>query len=156
MAYSDKEKTDIFNFICKEIEKGNSLRQVLRDNENMPSTSTLYQWIDSDKEKTKQYARSCELRADILFDEMIEIADTPIDGIVIETDDNGRTKERKGDMLGHRRLQVDTRKWILSKMNPKKYGDKTDITTNGKEIGSKYSDWTDEQIAAEIERIKNK
>lgn len=134
MAYSDKEKTDTFNFICKEIEKGNSLRQVLRDNENMPSTSTLYQWIDSDKEKTKQYARSCELRADIIFDEMIEIADTPIDGIVIETDDNGRTKERKGDMLGHRRLQVDTRKWILSKMNPKKYGDKTDITTNGEKV----------------------
>lgn len=34
--------------------------------------------------------------------------------------------------------------------------DKTDITTNGKEITGKYSDWTDEQIRAEVERIKNK
>ena len=32
----------------------------------------------------------------------------------------------------------------------------TDITTNGKEITGKYSDWTDEQIRAEVERIKNK
>ena len=31
----------------------------------------------------------------------------------------------------------------------------TDHTTNGKEIGL-YKDWTDEQIDAEIERLKNK
>ena len=33
--------------------------------------------------------------------------------------------------------------------------DKTDITTNGKEINIGYKDWTDEQINAEIERLKN-
>ena len=32
----------------------------------------------------------------------------------------------------------------------------TDITTNGKEITGKYSDWTPEQIRAEIERLDNK
>lgn len=32
----------------------------------------------------------------------------------------------------------------------------TDITTNGKEITGKYSDWTPEQIKAEIERLDNK
>jgi len=32
----------------------------------------------------------------------------------------------------------------------------TDITTNGKDIVSKYSDWTPEQIRAEIQRIDDK
>ncbi len=31
----------------------------------------------------------------------------------------------------------------------------TDITTNGKDINIGYKDWTDEQINAEIERLKN-
>jgi hypothetical protein len=41
-------------------------------------------------------------------------------------------------------------------MNPKKFGDKTDITTNGKDIKiGPYSDWTDEQISAEIKRLES-
>jgi hypothetical protein len=45
-------------------------------------------------------------------------------------------EERRGDMLGHRRLQVDTRKWYLSKVLPKKFGDKSelDLTSGSKPI----------------------
>ena len=129
MAYTTKEIEKIFNSICNRIELGESLRKILKE-DSMPSSRTFFKWVDLDEEKVKQYARACELRADILFEEMIEIADTPIEGVVIETDDNGRTKEKKGDMLGHRRLQIDARKWILSKMNPKKYGDKLEIDQN--------------------------
>jgi len=137
MAYSDEDKTGIFNFICSEIEKGNSLREVLRHHDNMPSTQTFYKWIDSDSEKSKQYARSCEVRADILFDEIIEIADdTSNDSVYTE---NG--EKVNSEWINRSRLRVDARKWILSKMNPKKYGDKTDITTNGKEINIPFIEW---------------
>ena len=124
MRYSKEDEEKVFNIICERIEKGESLRSVLKDKE-MPSSRTFFKWIDSSEDKVKQYARATELRAEDIFDEMFYIADNTIEGIVIETDDNGRTKEKKGDMLGHRRLQIDTRKWALSKMNPKKYGDKT-------------------------------
>ena len=39
-----------------------------------------------------------------------------------------------GEHIQRSRLRVDTRKWYLSKLNPKKYGDKVDVTTKGKEI----------------------
>lgn len=157
MAYSDEEKTSIFNFICNEIETGKSLREVLRDNDNMPSTQTFYKWIDTEIEKSKQYARSCELRADIIFDEMIEIADDGSrDYTTKEIGDGIEVQVLNSEHIQRSRLRIDTRKWILSKMNPKKYGDKTDITTNGKEITGKYSDWTPEQIRAEIERLRDK
>lgn len=129
MAYSKDKIETVFNSIIERIEIGESLRSILFDKE-MPSTDTFYRWVDSDELKSKRYARATEIRADLIFDEMIQIADTPIDGVILETDDNGRTKEKKGDMLGHRRLQVDTRKWILSKMNPKKYGDKIEQNVN--------------------------
>lgn len=133
MVYSKKQIEITFNNICERIEEGKSLRSILKD-KDMPSSRTFYKWIDDDDIKVKHYARATSIRADLIFDEMFDIADTTIEGVVIEIDDNGRIKEKKGDMLGHRRLQIDTRKWALSKMNPKKYGDKLDLTSKDKEI----------------------
>jgi hypothetical protein len=124
-AYTEIEINDKINTICESIANGKSLSSVLSD-ENMPCWSTFYKWINENQSHLEKYARACEMRSDIIFDEIIKISDTPIEGVVIETDDNGRTKEKKGDMLGHRKLQIDARKWILSKMNPKKYGDKVE------------------------------
>lgn len=126
MAYSEKQIENIFESICTEIERGRPLRQILNE-KKMPSSKTFFEWLEEDEIKVKRYARACQLRADMIFDEIFEIADNTIEGIVIETDDHGRTKEKKGDMLGHRRLQIDARKWVLSKMNPKKYGEKIGI-----------------------------
>lgn len=126
--YSEELKEEIFNNIFNSIENGNSLRKTLMFI-NLPA-KTFYEWLEQDEEKSKQYARACELRADILFEEILEIANTTIEGKVIETDESGRTKEKVGDMLGHRRLQIDARKWMLGKLNPKKYGDKIEVDQN--------------------------
>ena len=126
--YSEEQKKEIFNNIFNSIENGNSLRKTLMVI-NLPA-KTFYEWLEQDEEKSKQYARACELRADILFEEILEIANTTIEGKVIETDESGRTKEKVGDMLGHRRLQIDARKWMLGKLNPKKYGDKLEVDQN--------------------------
>ena len=120
MAYSDKEIEEVFNYVCLEIEKGRALRNVLKD-ENMPSTSTFYQWLDSNEEKAKQYARATQVRADIIFDEIIDIADDSSgDKKVAE---HGEVMD--GEYVARSRIRIDTRKWVLSKLNPKKYGDKT-------------------------------
>ncbi len=74
MAYSEEEIKETFNAICERIERGESLRAVLRSDE-MPSSRTFFKWIDSDEEKVKQYARATTLRADSMFDEIIDIAD---------------------------------------------------------------------------------
>ena len=130
--YSEEQKEEIFNNIFNSIENGNSLRKTLIAI-SLPA-KTFYEWLEQDEEKSKQYARACELRADVLFEEVLEIANTTIEGKVIETDESGRTKEKVGDMLGHRRLQIDARKWMLGKLNPKKYGDKVDVTSDGEKI----------------------
>lgn len=132
----EKKQNAIDEIFYQIIEENKSLNSIIKnsDRETIPSTFTFFQWLKEDAELAKNYTRACEIRAEKIFDEMLEIADTTVEGVVIEIDDNGRTKEKKGDMLGHRRLQIDARKWILSKMNPKKYSDKVDITTDGNEI----------------------
>ncbi len=120
--------------ICGRISQGESLRSICKE-EGMPHISTVMKWnLDLDKKQfSEQYEAACNTRAELLFEELLEIADTPQEGT--ETVTKGDlVEERKGDMLGHRKLQVDTRKWYLSKVMPKKFGDKLDLTSKDKAL----------------------
>lgn len=153
MAYSDKKKTDIFDVICDKIINGKSLRTVLNEIEPKISPSTFFIWLREDELKSKQYEIATKERSELVFEDILDIADNSSNDYV--ENENGNLV-LNAENIQRSRLRVDARKWILSKMNPKKYGDKTDITTNGKEIGSKYSEWTQDQIKAEIERLNGK
>jgi len=102
---------------------------------DLPSPSTIRKWI-REPEKADflhQYEIALFMRADNLFDEIIEIADSPQIGETITTK-AGEKEITQADMIQHRRLKVDVRKWILSKLMPKKYGDSTQIEiTTGKD-----------------------
>jgi hypothetical protein len=126
MAYSLKEKESLFNDIIDNISlKGLSLRQTLAL-PNMPDKNTFYIWINEDKTRVKseRYARARTERADMIFEEMLEISDTTKYGNTIKESEKHGTEVTKADMVAHRRLQIDTRKWVLSRMLPKKYGDR--------------------------------
>jgi hypothetical protein len=138
MAYTTDEVNNIFNYVCLEIEKGRALRNILKD-ENMPSTSTFYQWLESNTDKAKQYARATEVRADIIFDDILTIADENTNDTFVN--DNG-IEIVNNDVIQRSRLRIDARKWVLSKLNPKKYGDKIqqehsgEVTTTVISLGS--------------------
>lgn len=131
MAYSTEDINAIFDKILIEIENGRALRKILKEYDNMPSTQTFYKWIDEDETKSKQYARACEVRADAIFDEIIDIADENYgDKKVLE---NG-SEVMDSEFVARSRIKIDARKWIASKLNPKKYGDKVDVTSDNKAI----------------------
>lgn len=131
MAYTKEEIEEKFDLILKDIEEnGLSLRKAL-GGYNMPSSSTFYEWLDKDEAKAKRYARACEARADIMFDEMIDIADKQGEDVIGE--DQYGNQIVNHNIISRNRLQVETRKWALSKMNPKKYGDKVDLNHGGQE-----------------------
>jgi hypothetical protein len=120
MAYSKENKNEILTAIFTEINKGRAVRNVLKD-EGMPDVTTFYRWIEDDEEKSKQYVRACENRADAIFDEIIDIADDSSgDRKVTE---HGESLD--SEFVARSRVRIDARKWIASKLNPKKYGDKT-------------------------------
>jgi len=130
MAYKPKEIEEIFNEICRQIaEEGKSLRSVLLS-DNMPTSQTFYKWVDSSEEKTVHYVRATDKRADLIFEEILHIADTPKEGTTTKETEKG-VEITTGDMIQHRRLQVDARKWMLGKMNPKKYSDKNTTIHEG-------------------------
>jgi hypothetical protein len=134
MAYSQKQKDDLLELIFAEIKNGRAVRNVLKD-KGMPDAVTFYRWLENDNEKVKQYTGACEARGDAIFDEIIEIADdSQNDFIEKDTGDGIVASQFNSEHVQRSRLRIDARKWVASKLNPKKYGDKIDHTTNGENI----------------------
>jgi hypothetical protein len=116
--------------IIEWIAEGKPLREFCRQ-EDTPGWRTVYDWLERDSDFSARFARARDMGADAIAEEALSIADTPLEGERTETDADGDTKVVREDMLGHRRLQVDTRLKLLAKWHPKKYGDKTEHTING-------------------------
>jgi hypothetical protein len=93
----------------------------------MPSRPTVLKWLTNSAEFFDQYARAREAQADHFVDEMVLIADTPIIGTKTKRTSDGKVEKTTGDMIEHRRLQIETRKWVAARMRPKKYGDRIDV-----------------------------
>ena len=121
MAYSKKQIKEKFDYICDKIEAESvSLRSVLRE-DNMPDAVTFYKWLDNDESKIKQYARATEARAENIFEDILAIADNQEDDVYV-TEEGIEVKN--WNVIQRARLRVDSRKWMLGKMQPKKYSDK--------------------------------
>ena len=109
--------------LCDRISQGNSLRKVC-DADDMPAWTTVFKWLRIDNTFAQQYAQARELWADAEFDRMMEIADTVREGQKVKTLPDGTKEVTTGDMVDRAKLQVDTRKWALARMMPRKYGDR--------------------------------
>lgn len=116
--------------ICERIAEGEPLRQICRD-ETMPAWQTVYGWIEAQPEFAERFARARVAGFDAIAEQALRIADTPQIGQIIETSPDG-TKVKSEDMLGHRKLQVETRLKLLAKWDPKRYGEKQEIEHTGK------------------------
>jgi hypothetical protein len=106
--------------ICERLANGESLRSICRD-ESMPSVPTVTRWLFKFPEFHVQYALARARQAELWADDIIAIADNPVMGTVVTEKPTG-VETRHGDMIEHRKLQIDARKWIAARILPKKYG----------------------------------
>lgn len=122
---------DVADLICDRLGQGESLRTICSD-ADMPDQKTVFRWLRDEALSSfrQQYACAREVQADTIFDEILDIADTPLEGTRVKIGKDG-TEITREDMLGHRRLQIDARKWMAAKLAPKKYGDKLELDHKG-------------------------
>lgn len=119
--------------ICQEIAQGKSMRTVAKS-DDMPDLSTIFRWLRTHPEFCQQYTRATEERSEAMAEEILDIADDGSnDFMTIEKGNKEYTVENK-EVTNRSRLRVDTRKWLMAKMKPKKYGEKIDMTTDGKPL----------------------
>jgi hypothetical protein len=122
--YSD----EMVGLICARLADGESLRKIC-ESADMPDKATVFRWL-ADESKVgfrDQYVRAREAQADKLAEEILEIADDGRND-TYQTDDGEAVNH---DVIARSRLRVDARKWLASKMAPKKYGDKVQAEISG-------------------------
>ena len=102
-----KHTPEIAATICGRLAAGESLREICED-DALPHRGTVHTWVIEDREGFHDhYTRARQTQALRWAEEILEIGDS----------------ENKEDTQ-RARLRVDTRKWLLSKVLPKVYGDK--------------------------------
>lgn len=125
---------DLAREICKRIASGESLRNICRD-EHMPNAATVHDWVLEDREGFhKQYARAREIQAENMFDEILNISDDGENDYMTITKGDFSYNVEDREVTSRSKLRVDSRKWYLSKVLPKKFGEKLDVTSDGKQI----------------------
>ena len=109
----------IWDIIVEGIADGKSLSSVLRS-PGMPSHTLARMMIKDNAVFREAYERALQHRADRLAEEILELAD--------EDPPEGLEGASLNDWVQNKRLRVDTRKWIASKLKPKTYGDRIDVS----------------------------
>lgn len=144
-----KYSVEVATTICDRISMGESLRSICRD-KGMPSEAAVRQWAVEDREGFyAQYARAREAQADYWAEQIIEISDDGQNDTYTDGDGNERTNQ---DVIARSRLRVDTRKWLMARMAPKKYGDKVVQEITGKDGGPVETVTRVELVAADGKR----
>ena len=116
-----KRTPEVIEAILSGIQAGDPLRRTCEGVGIAASTFML--WVSQDEALAERYARAKRLQAELLAAELLEIADEEPGTLDGGATDSGRVADK--------RLRVDTRKWVLSKLLPKVYGDKVQTEHTG-------------------------
>lgn len=107
-TYSDAVAAEIL----RRIGEGEPLAQICRC-AGMPSVRTVDFWKEKDEKFASGYARAREKGFDVIAEDALRISDDV------------------SEDPASRRVRVDTRRWLLSKWMPKRYGEKIEVENSG-------------------------
>ena len=84
----------------------------------MPDNSTVLRWVSDRPEFKSLYAAAMQIRVDSWCDDLLMIADA---------EGAQQSAGQAAEAVQRDRLKIDTRKWLMARLAPKKYGDRMDM-----------------------------
>lgn len=119
------DDSPVWEYIIDSISNGRSLSSVLRE-DDMPVWRTVQIKLEKDERFKAEYEKAVQDRADRLADDIMDLAD--------ETMPEHLQGPGASAWVQQKRLQVDARKWIASKLKPRTYGDRLDVSVSDNRI----------------------
>lgn len=121
-------KTKIAQAILARMVNGEGLKTICRT-PGMPPPSTVRIWALTNPEFGRAFHEARRIGCEGMADELVEISDDGKNDWMERLGEDGKPVGWKlnGEHVLRSRLRVDTRKWVLSKVLPKLYGDKLQI-----------------------------
>lgn len=152
------DKGAVTEILCNQIASSStSIATICNKDPDLPSLSTFMKWFSDESALgggplSEQYARAKEAQADYMAEEITDIADNQArEPVLIEgkpvTVDGKLVEAVTSASVNHARLRVEARKWVASKLKPKKYGDKLELSGDPERpLGAS----TDEELNAKM------
>jgi hypothetical protein len=116
--------------ICDQLAEGLSLREVCRQ-DGMPSKSMVMRWLHEHPSFRDQYTRAKDIGIEAIAEDILDIADDAKNDWMERNAEEDRGWIANGENVRRSQIRIDARKWLLSKLAPKKYGDKLDLKHSG-------------------------
>lgn len=107
--------------ILAKVSAGKSIMRICKS-APFPTRETFYKWLRENKEFADNYERAVIARADLLAEQIIEIADDMENDFAENKTEDGKTYAANNARIARAKLQIDARKWATARMSPKKYG----------------------------------
>jgi hypothetical protein len=116
-----KYTSEFAELVLAEMAEGKSLRQICADHSELPKPAAIRRWVTDNVDGFRdKYAIAKEEMLETWAEDILHIADeSNRDTVLTESGEHPNS-----EWINRSRLRVDTRKWLLSKLLPKKYGDK--------------------------------
>ncbi len=142
---------ELAEIICLRLAEGESLRSVCRD-EGMPSKQAVLRWLARNESFRAQYVRAKEEGAEAIAEELFDIADDGSNDWMEKLDKDGEAigYQLNGEHVQRSKLRIDTRKWYLSKIMPKKYGDRIQHDQS-----ITFNNLSDEELDKKLQELTN-
>lgn len=140
----------IADAICTRLIKGETLTAIC-DEEGMPSVGVVRLWRHTNAAFAAQYEAAREAFAEAVFEEILEIADDGRNDWEERESRNGTYIALNKEAVQRSALRIRTREYMLSKLAPKRYGEKSqlDLTNSDGSLAT----MSDEAKAARLTAI---
>jgi terminase small subunit-like protein len=121
---------EIEDLILGELMSGRTLTDICRD-PDMPHVRSVQSWLAEDRDGfAARYKRAREIGCDIVADDIVDIADDRSGDWIVRTHRDGTTEAiLDSERIRRAQLRIKARHWRLSKMLPRTYGDRLDLTS---------------------------
>lgn len=117
--------------ICERLAHGETLNAICKD-EHLPNKSAVLNWVlDQSLGFADQYRRARDLQLEWWADATVDIADDGTNDWVEKRAKNGEIQiVLDREHVSRSELRVNTRKWLLSKLKPERYGERVEVHTH--------------------------
>jgi len=113
--------------VCQEIATSTFSMRTICERLDIP-VGTVLAWLSREPTFQEKYARAKEMQADILAEEILDISDDGSNDLMTIVKGDISYEQENKEVVNRSKLRVDSRKWIASKLKPKKYGDRMALT----------------------------
>jgi len=108
-------------------------------------TSTVYAWLRVYPKFLDMYEKAKEDQADLLAEQILEICDDGRNDWMEVNDKGNEAYKVNGEHVQRSRLRVDARKWMASKLKPRKYGESSRLQAEVKNTSDR-STWLSDTL----------